>query len=67
MGQQRGVEKENKTLGTERCENIKNLYIKINKIIIIVIIIIIFVAVIIVLLLLIIIIIIIIIIIDKLV
>ena len=28
MGQQRRVEKENKfTLGTERCENIKNLYI----------------------------------------
>ena len=28
MGRQRGVEKENKfTLGTERCENIKNLYI----------------------------------------
>ena len=28
MGQQRGVEKENKsTLSTERCENIKNMYI----------------------------------------
>ena len=27
MGRQRGVEKENKyTLGTERCENIKNMY-----------------------------------------
>ena len=31
MGRQGGVEKKNKfTLGTERCENIKNLYI--NKI-----------------------------------
>ena len=29
IGRQRGVEKENKfTLGTERCENIRNLYIK---------------------------------------
>ena len=28
MGRQGGVEKESKTLGTERCENIKNLYIK---------------------------------------
>ena len=28
MGRQRGVEKENKfTLGTERCENIKNMYV----------------------------------------
>jgi len=31
MGQQRGVDNENKfTLGTVRCENIKNLYIKKN-------------------------------------
>ena len=27
MGQQEGVEKENKTLGTERFENIKDLYV----------------------------------------
>ena len=26
-----GVEKENKTLGTERCENIKNLFINKNN------------------------------------
>ena len=39
MGRQRRVEKENKfTLHTERCENIKNLYINKNKIIIIIII-----------------------------
>ena len=30
VGRKGGVEKENKTLGTERCENINNLYI--NKI-----------------------------------
>ena len=30
VGRQEGVEKENKTLGTERCENIKNLYINKN-------------------------------------
>ena len=39
MGRQGGVEKQNEfTLGTERCENIKNLYIKIIIIIIIIII-----------------------------
>jgi hypothetical protein len=27
VGRQGGVEKENKTLGTERCENIKNLVV----------------------------------------
>ena len=32
MGRQRRLEKENKfTLGTERCENIKNLYINRKK------------------------------------
>ena len=31
MGRQRGVEKKNKfTLGTERCENINNLYINLK-------------------------------------
>ena len=32
VGRQGGVKKENKTLGTERCENIKNLYINLKKI-----------------------------------
>ena len=31
VGRQGGVEKEKKTLGTERSENIKNLYIYVNK------------------------------------